>query len=177
MKNNFCKQCPRGLARPPTEICPMGREHAMSAQEGVGCPWGIASATHGYCFWTYIAANSDPDGRMDPVPDQEICAILGISRSALDKTSASAIAKLRAAKNSDDLKEFRQSVIDRASGMPDDNTIYMPDNFRIPLDDKREEEELPEELKEIKKRRKDRSMPIHRDGKKIDLYGLGRRKK
>jgi hypothetical protein len=74
-------------------------------------------------------------------------------------------------------------VMDIANRAPTDNTMYMPDNFRVNLplitDDRQDKEDLPEDLlpPEKTKRRKNRSMPTHRDGKKTDLYGIYSRKK
>lgn len=184
-RNKFCVLCPRQLRKPTTEPCSLGLQFVESLldkkrDEDTGCPWGIASAEHGYCFWTYIRAQSDDDGRMDPVPDSEICALLGITQAALEKTLASGIAKLKAAKDSMEMQEFRQAVIDRVATIPDDNTVYMPDNFRVPTPEPEEDENpegLPAELLEKPKRRRMNSMPLHRDGRKTDIFGITSRKK
>lgn len=188
-KNNFCQRCPRGLKSPPSELCPLGLEHVAAAQDGVrrrrdvedaGCPWGVASAEHGYCFWSWLRARSDGEGRMDPVPDKEICMLLGITQSALERTLASALAKAKAGKDEPEWQAFREAVIDRAAQMPDDNTVYLPDNFKVPLptqDDEEAAEDLPAELLVPDKRKRMNSMPLHRSGKRTDLYGLYSRKR
>jgi len=184
--NNFCRRCPRKLELPPTESCQLGLEFVTAQQESSrrrdveerGCPWGIASAAHSNCFWRWVHSRSDEDGRMEPMSDQEICNLLGISSSALEKTMASALVKLRAAKDTESVQEFREAVLAAAAAAPIDNTTYMPDNFRMPLPTNEEpaEEEIPNDLLPKEKRRRNRSMPIHKDGKKTDIFGIYSRK-
>jgi hypothetical protein len=180
--NNFCQKCPRKLNRPPNEACPLGLEHASSfATEGkrkrdleeVGCPWGITSAAHNYCFWNYVHSVSDEDGRMEPLPDAEICALLGITKATLENTLASALKKLKAVKDTPELQDFREYLIGRINVDTMDDTVYLPDSFKVEAPLESVDEELPEDLLvQEKPKRRNNSMPLHRSGKRTDLYGL-----
>lgn len=185
--NSFCQRCPRKLNIPPTEPCPLGLEYIAAAQddgrkrrdtEEVGCPWGIASAEHGYCFWRYLHDRSDEDGRMEPVPDKEICALLCITQSTLERTLASALAKAKANKDKPEWQAFRESVLDRANLDQGDNTVYLPDNFKVDatLPEDEAGEDLPEDLMPPEKKRRNNGLPLHRSGKRTDLFGLYSRK-
>lgn len=184
--NKFHQICPRRLPSAPIDACPLGMEYVTQGNtdnsRDFGCQWGVASASHGYCFWTLIRSRSDEDGRMEPFSDTEICNLLGITQAVLDKTFSSAVSKLKAIKNTPDMQEFRELVLEVADRAPTDNTMYMPDNFRVKIptvsEEDKAQEELPDDLLPPEKpRRKNRSMPLHRDGKKVDLYGITSKKK
>jgi len=180
--SNFCQKCPRRLSRPPGTPCALGLEHASSFStegkrkrdlEDVGCPWGITSAAHNYCFWKYVDDNSDEDGRMEPIPDNEICALLGITKTTLENTLASALKKLKALKDTQTLQDFREYLISRIDMDTMDDTVYLPDSFRVDAVAGANDEELPVDLLPPEKpRRRNNSMPLHRSGKRVDLYGL-----
>lgn len=184
--NSFCQRCPRKLHTPPNEPCPLGLEYVTAAQdetrkrrdtEDAGCPWGIASAEHGYCFWRYLHERSDADGRMEPIPDKEICALLCITQGTLERTLASALAKAKLNRDKPEWQAFRQAVLDRAALDAGDNTVYLPDNFKmVESSDEDEGEELPEDLLGDTKRKIRSGLPMHRSGKRTDLFGLYSRK-
>lgn len=138
-----------------------------------GCPWAISSAAHGHCFWSYAEGI---DG--ERVPDKEICDLLGINQSTLEKTLASALEKLKANKDSAEMQEWRETVLEAVERRTQDQTVYMPDSFRIDsgLTDEPAEEDLPTDLLGKDKPRRPRTQPIHRDGKKTDLFGLSSRR-
>jgi hypothetical protein len=134
-----------------------------------GCPWAISSAAHGHCFWSYA---EQIDG--ERVPDKEICDLLGINQSTLEKTLASALDKMKANKDSPEMFEWREAVLEAVERRSQDHTVYMPDSFKIDsgLTEEPAEEELPADLLPKETPRRSRSQPIHRDGKKTDLFGL-----
>jgi len=179
-KNNFCNRCPRKLSKLPTEMCSLGLEYitSQSDAESIGCPWGIASAEHNYCFWKWINAKTDLDGKMEPVPDKDTCQLLNITQNTLERTLSGAITKAKNHKGKTEWQGFREAVLDKAAIAPDDNTVYLPDNFRVEIPPEAQEtEELPQDLMPKDKRRKTNSMPMHRSGKKTDLYGLTSKRK
>jgi hypothetical protein len=173
------------LNTPPNEPCHLGLEFITAAQddgrrrrdtEEIGCPWGIASAEYGYCFWRYLHERSDADGRMEPVPDKEICALLGITQSTLERTLASALAKAKANKDRPEWQDFREGVLDRANLDQGDNTVYLPDNFKVEQPAEEVAEELPADLLPPEKKRRNNGLPMHRSGKRTDLFGIYSRK-
>lgn len=174
-KSKFCQTCPRRLNQPPTTPCPLAMEYLAAKQVTPGkepehgCPWAISSATHGHCFWSYA---DQIDG--ERIPDAEICALLGINQSTLEKTLASALDKLKAAKDEPEMQEWREAVLEAISRRSQDNTVYMPSSFKIEsgLDEDPAQEELPLDLLPKAPPRRSRAQPIHRDGKKTDLFGL-----
>jgi hypothetical protein len=182
---NFCAVCPLKLTKEPTEPCPraLERVHAIQAEGNKskadpdslpGCPWAINSAEHNYCFW-----NLYKDLDHNPIPDKEICNLLGISQQTLEKTFQSMIVKLQALRGTKVMDDLVEAIMERLATQDPDYTIYLPDSYAkaTPTD-----EEIPEEPDEdedaklaeeaTKKPRKNRGMPTHRSGNKSDLYGL-----
>jgi len=181
---SFCDKCPRKLRNAPTEPCPQGMEHATqpidndrrrgaaTTTEERGCPWGINSAAHGYCFWKYAETLQG-----SPATDKEICDLLGISQGVYERILASALAKAKANKDNPDWQGFREAVLEKAATSVTDNTMYIPSNFQndlplFPETKLEDEEELPEDMIGKEKKRKYRGQPIHRSGKRTDLYGI-----
>ena len=178
--SKFCERCPRRLNNTPDSPCTLGMEYAESQAEDRrkrdvderGCLWGISSAAHNYCFWKYAETLDEP------VPDEEISALLGLTKSGIDKTLSSAIEKLKKIKDTEELLELKEVILDVISRQEADNTVYMPDDFAIPIPsfsaEHQPNEELPDDLLDKIKtsRRKNKSLPTHRDGKKTDLFGL-----
>lgn len=173
---------------PPDAPCPLGLEYANSFSlesrrrkdlDEVGCPWGITSATHNYCFWKYIHDNSDEDGRMEPIADLEICALLGITKNTLENTYSSAIKKLKALKDTSELQDFREYLVSQIDSDNMDDTVYLPDSFKVELSPgDANDEELPKDLlPKDTPRRRNNSQPLHRSGKRTDLYGLYSKRK
>ncbi|MEM4379103.1 MAG: hypothetical protein QXL01_00250 [Thermoplasmatales archaeon] len=139
-----------------------------------GCPWYINSAEHNYCFWKFI---KDVD---ESISDKDICDLLLIDQQTLEATLNSAIAKLKDLKDTPELQEFREILLDKINSMDSDNTVYLPDEFLFIASEAPEEERDPEAdlfQDEKKKKRKGFGMPMHRDGKKVDLYGIYSKKK
>jgi hypothetical protein len=158
-------------------------EHGKGApEELLPCPWVIHSAEHNFCFWEY---NKELHG--NPVSDKEICKLLGITQIQLKEAYSSAIQKLQSDKDSDEIMELLESVESLSHSNQNDDTIYLPDTFREKIEDiaKKNEENIEEEAdaepKKIEKRGRkplfSPGMPIHRSGKKTDLFGLSKKPK
>ena len=185
----FKEVCPRQLSDLPCESCPIALEriNAIKAdgsdkkkrdsEPQVGCPWFVASSEHHFCFWVY---NQFLDG--DPASDREICDQLLISKPVLEKTFESAIEKLQEIKESPEMRDLVESVADMAEQSNVDFTSYMPSEFREAMDRTSvpavEDSDKPKEQKsKIKTRIKHPTgLPLHRDGRKVDLFGLYSRK-
>jgi len=174
-KGKFCDICPRRLGRPPTEPCPLAMQYIAAKvidpkkEPDYGCPWAISSAANGNCFWSYA---DSIDG--ERVPDKEICDLLGINQATLEKVLGGALDKLKANKDSATMQAWREAVLEAAARNSQDQTVYLPDSFRLDAGlTGADDEELPQDpLPATPPPRRSRSQPLHRDGKKTDLFGL-----
>lgn len=140
----------------------------------VGCDWYINSAEHDFCFWGYVTTVDRP------VPDKEICQLLNITQVQLRETYSSAIKKLQAMKDDQSVQDFMELVLSKVDNEEDASNFLISESvFATPKEDTDEtEEEMKSILQKKKKGRKIRNgMPVHRDGKKMDLFGLYSRKK
>ena len=185
----FNEVCPRQLKDLPCESCPIALEciNAIKSEGSdkkrrdidphVGCPWFVASAEHNYCFWVY---DQILDG--DAATDREICDLLLMSKSTLEKTVDSAISKLRELKDTAAIRDLVDSVSDVADQNHIDFTSYMPSEFKEAMD-KTNSKDTAEDTKKDKPRNSKGNvkhltgLPLHRDGKKTDLWGLYSRSK
>lgn len=185
MRHSACKNCPVIVDADNPCTYALERVHAIQADpkgdvdSHPGSDWYIMSKEHGYCFWNYV---KDMDG---PVPDKEICRLLGITQTVLKETYASAIEKLRANKDHPDVKAFYETVME-LSAMRKDDTDYLNDEVSIQgikanlvenSQDKDDElaiiesvEGFKEDPNKKKRGRKPRGQPLHRDGRKTDIY-------
>jgi hypothetical protein len=146
-----------------------GSKKKIDVDIEVGCPWFINSSEYGYSFWKFAKTLEEP------VPDKDICDLLMIDHETLEETYLSAIKKLKKLKDTEDLQDFKEALIRKINTQAQDNTVYLPDEFAVEASYSSEEEKDQEaELfnDEKKRIRKGFGMPIHRDGKKTDLYGL-----
>ena len=180
----FLMECPRGLDQPPCEACPLALE-SINRIKGLGkkdhdnenlpCDWFILNQEFHHCFWVYYKMLDD-----DPSTDKEICDMLMINKATLEKDFKSAIQKLIANKDREDVKIFIEMIIEKTSEKGIDYGIYMPSQFRDSIkkivSEKHEETEEEKEGK-IKKKKHPTGLPLHRDGKKVDIYSLGSKKK
>jgi hypothetical protein len=141
------------------------RNKSANLDVEVGCPWYINSAEHNFCFWKFA---NDLDGSV--TSDREICQLLGISQPQLNEIFNSAIDRLRHPKNEEAMQHFVDAVTDRIATQSDDNTVYLPESFRVAIE--RQEEKAAEPEEEIKPVKRGFGMPLHRDGSKVDLFGL-----
>jgi len=185
----FCEKCPRKLNAPPGEACPLALETVNNRIAGgrrmeddaPKCPWAINSATHNYCFWN-LAEHLDND----PIPDKEVCQLLNMSQTCVDRTLARAIQKTKALRGTPEVDHWIELLKDRINSTASDDTVYFPDHFRTSIETANEpeeilsdEEKLANELDSIanekekkKKRLKKSGMPVHRSESKLDIYGL-----
>jgi len=180
--NRFRKVCPRHLECLPNEPCPLALEQINAIKaEGTdkrkrdadplpGCPWYIASAEHNNCFWSLSRCLEG-----DTVPDREICDMLLINKYSLERTTDSLIEKLKALKDTEMMQDFKDSVLDMIDSQSVDYTNYMPNEFRDSIAKAAEPES--DDKPKVKLRKHPTGLPLHRDGTKVDLYGLTSRRK
>lgn len=175
-KNCICKA--NGLSDLPCDLA-LERIYAMQTDNpknpnsdiNVGCEWYINSAEHNYSWWNYVKTLDEP------IPDKEICQLLNISSSQLKEIYNSAIKKLQGIQKTKEFKDFVETVTESISNKNSDiyeyHSVSDVDSISNIVDSNKEEEEEP---KKKTKPKKGFGMPIHRDQKKIDLYGLYSRK-
>lgn len=142
-----------------------------SDQINTGCPWFINSAEHNYSFWNYIKTLDEP------VADKDICDLLMIDGLTLHSTFDSAVSKLKKLKNTPELQELKEALLDKMNSISQDDTVYLPDEFMSVVDGamleaKKEELKDPDaDLFQDKPRKKRmNSQPLHIGGKKTDIY-------
>lgn len=134
-----------------------------------GCKWAINSAEHNYCFWEYA---KDLDA---PIPIKTIAALLGMTVQGVKAELESALEKLRSIKDSPLITDLVALVGELGKndpavpGVPTQELQEYLEKIRQYHENNPNED--PEEFKPKKPGRK-HSMPIHRDGKKVDLYGI-----
>lgn len=183
--SRFCEVCPLKLTSEPGEPCPraLERVHAIQAEGGKskvdpdslpGCPWAINSAEHSYCFW-----NLYKDLDYNPIPDKEICNLLGINQQTLEKTFESLVGKLQELRGTKIMDDLVEAIMERLASQDPDYTIYLPDSYAkaepdetIPPEPEEDEDAKLAEEATKKKPRKHLGMPVHRSGSKSDLFGL-----
>jgi hypothetical protein len=142
------------------------------AEPESGCPWFVVSAEYNYCFWVY---NKSLDS--EPMTDREICDMLLISKPVLEKTFDAAIDKLKLLKDSSVIRELAESVAAVVEQSSVDYTTYMPSEFREVIKTLEEAQATePQKEKPKAKAKHPTGLPLHRDGKKVDLFGLYNRK-
>jgi hypothetical protein len=180
LKSERCISCRKGESGP----CQLALERIYAIQglkkkvdsDAItsGCPWYINSSDDNYSFWQY-AKTLDA-----PVSDKEICDLLLIDQATLNASYESALNKLRQLKDTPELQMFKEAVLDKIASADDDQTVYMPDEFRDRVDSefskvKNEEKEHDPDAEQFidkPKKTKGLGMPMHRDGNKVDLYGI-----
>lgn len=191
-----CELCPCRINSNNPSPMALERIHAIQAEkslnkkrnktqlavnsEDLGCPWSINSAEHKYCFHIY-KINMDT-----PVPDREICKLLGITQTQLKETYESAVAKLIKIKDEPEMQEWRDLLYEKIACQPDNSALDVGESIIKKAtenskgeDEESKEENIREAIEKIKKTRKINmsGQPVHRDGKKIDLYNLTSSKK
>jgi len=143
-----------------------------------GCDFYINSSDHNYCFWQFSKTLTSP------LSDKEICQLLGISQLHLREDYNSSISKLKEIKDEPDMKEFMELILEKIRVDKNLDIFVLNDGAGDVNDSGSEKSESEEEIRAsieaIKKRRKGKSnsaQPLHRDGKKTDLYSLNSKKK
>lgn len=186
--SKFFKVCLRKLNDLPDAPCPLALEcineiksELASGKSDVDsdelskkhhmCPWFVASADYNYCFWKLYQSLSDSSKT-----DKEICDLLMINKFTLDKIVKNAIKKLKSDENKKQMLDFKEAVKEVSELEAFDHTTYMPSEFKNQLANIEELEEETEEPALPKIKKKLHSLPVHRSGKKIDIYGLSKPK-
>lgn len=196
--SKFCNKCPRKLASLPSEPCPLALERInarmadrrLDEDKAPGCPWAVNSAEYSYCFWALAEDLHD-----DPKTDKEICQLLNITPTTLDKIEASIFEKLRARRGEEDMEQWIELLKHKVESKHVDDTIYMPDQFRsevekaqptVPEEDEdldpdaklaKELGDMADEKEKRRKRLQKSGMPVHRSGTKTDIFGITSKKK
>lgn len=180
--SKFYDVCPRQLDCLPCEACPLAldrinaikaesaaeRKQNHDAEPNVGCPWFIASSDHNYCFWSYNESLGN-----DPASDREISDLLLMSKATLTQEYTDAISKLTLIKDSQLIQDLRDTVMDHANNSGDvDYTTYMPNEFRSAIAKVETDGADQEPKQKVKLRKHPTGLPLHRDKRKVDLYGL-----
>ena len=142
-----------------------------------GCAWFINSAEHNYCFWKYA------EDLVAPVKDKEICHLLGLTQQELKEIYNSAIQKLQANKSNPDVALFieglREKIQKDHEQIVTQHEVCVTDIVGPESADG--EEKLLSDIDKlannapVKKRgRPPRfgNQPMHRSGKRVDLYGI-----
>jgi hypothetical protein len=186
--SKFKGVCPRELDSLPTDPCPLALECINSVKaEGVdkkkvketeptsGCPWFVASADYNYCFWSFY---QDMD---EAVPEKTINDLLLINKPTQEFIVKTAVDKLILQKDSSEMQEFKETVLDISSSQAPDYTAYMPSEFRESLHkdsiaNQEGEEEKPKKVKKQKMKKHPTGLPLHRSGLRVDLWGLSNKK-
>ena len=191
VSNRFKETCLRKLENLPSNACPLalerinvirspGEDKKKRETERVGgCPYFVTDSGCQYCFWVKVS------GKIDNFTDKEICDSLLLSPAQLEKAISSGLFKLRTINDSLEMKDFQESVHEYGLLNDDDPTVYLPDDFRGTLDTSLipeiAEEPVTEEIDNLSSPPKQsghrNGMPLHRDGKKVQLYGLYSKKK
>lgn len=111
--HSFWNSCPRNLEQLPTEPCPMGKPEKNKkgrVTKEPECPWWIDSPEHNYCFWSYVRANSSPDGQMEPMMQNEIAKMLGCSSTKIHFILKEAIEKIKKGPYAHILEDFADGL-------------------------------------------------------------------
>ena len=181
----FKMECQRGLDEYPCEDCPLALDKINAIKSKgkgeyneddlPGCSWYISNAEYHYCFWLYYKMCED-----DPATDKEICDMLLISKATLEKDFKSAIQKLYAKRDTEEVKALIEMIVERSSSKGVDYGIYMPSQFRDSIKrvvtDSHDTIE-PEQEKKRGKKKHPTGLPLHRSGLRVDLYGLSNKTK
>ena len=170
-KNKCCGSCPSRDGQPsPLAI---ERIHALQTNKKVadldtlpGCQWAINSAEHQYCFWDMTATISVP------VDDNEIRQLLCLSKQQLKEIEKSALSKLQAKKDSPLMVEFQGILRDKIAANSEGNGYTVEHTINEEVVEEKDENEIVDEILSKRSGINYAGQPLHRDGKKVDLYGL-----
>jgi hypothetical protein len=172
--------CPHALARIEAIACSKDRCDSDDPELG-GCPWFVNDPSYDYCF-----AKMMKDIQHNPLgtktEDKDICHLLCLKRKQLKEIEESAFAKLRAAAEAGDpeivefirlLKEKVQILNAKESEVSGDIMDIIQDIGDDSLfGDSFEAEDYVPAKRGRKKKIEGLGMPIHRSGKKLDMFGL-----
>lgn len=104
---NFWNTCPRKLDSLPDEPCGLGYESSkMRGNMTPSCPWWVNSKEHNYCFWRWLKDKSTPDGKMDPLLQNEIAKLFGCSSTKVHFILKEALESLKKSEYLEILAEY-----------------------------------------------------------------------
>lgn len=181
-KCKLCKTCPTSKSKIAPSQYALNKIYEIQTDcnkktydnDQSKCDWFINSSEYGYCFWR-LAEEID-----SPIADREICHLECITHNQLKDIINSAIYKLKQAYDNGDksVREFVESLIDKIKSQKQDDTVYISNEIKQAIDDHEStisdietEREIEDSIPK-KRGRRPMGMPIHRDGVKVDLYGL-----
>ncbi len=132
------------------------------------CEWYVNSSEYGYCFWRML---EDIDGQV--MSDKDICNLLLLTPAQYKEALESAILKLKKQYDAgnQDVVDYIESLFEKVKAEGDNDVIYTSQDISSVIDSTDTKEEIEESVPK-KKPRRSLAMPVHRDGKKSDLYGL-----
>ena len=172
-KHKLCDSCPVNSGDGVSHYALKAIESVQNKESEHGpacCPYYVNSKIHGYCFWKFLSYE------FEPINMQNISSLLCISVPEVKLALDSAIKKIKKGFEDDnpEIVDFIELIRNKIQ-MYDNVTDFaeLPEGIlqNIPKHD--EEEEIEEQKK--KKGRPKRTpldMPIHRSGKRVDIYGL-----
>ena len=190
INKKLCKGCPVASGSPKPCQAALERVHRIQLENASKkeitpqkeeCPWAINSIDHKYCFWLLV---QDMDA---PLTDKEICQLEGITQKQLNETFASALRKLKRKILDPVMVEWKEMLLEYIQSTDSDinrgefisegyeqieSIGVTEDEEDLKHDD---EDKILDDIQKLKSGRKVNlfGMPLHRYGKKVDLYGLG----
>lgn len=115
---NFWNTCPKKLDFLPTEPCDLGKAASeMKTDASPPCEWWVNSKEHHYCFWRYIQDVGLPNGKMDPLLQNEIAGLLGCSSTKIHFILKEGLEKLKKSEYLDILSDYNQSETELDAGI------------------------------------------------------------
>ncbi len=104
---NFWNSCPLKLDLMPDSPCALGRESSqLKSNTPPSCEWWINSEEHNFCFWRWVQDISLPDGRMDPLLQNEIAKLMNCSSTKIHFILKEAFENLKNSDYIDVLKDY-----------------------------------------------------------------------
>jgi hypothetical protein len=176
-----CRQCPYRTQRNEPSPSAIERIHYLQSSGGKrievdtlpGCSYAIDSVEHNYCFWVYAESLNLP------VEDKEVRQLLCLTQIQIKEITENAINKLQNIKDNALMTEFKEILLEKIDTYNSDNSFVQaaavtPDEVE---ENTETEEKIREDILSLKKKGMNiTGQPLHRDGKKVDLYGLYTRK-
>lgn len=179
-KCKLCKSCPANKEDGNPSGSALNSIYALQTkditidnleQKKNQCEWYINSSDHDYCFWKYAR---EIDG--STASDKEICNLLLMTNKELKETLASALKKLKNEYDSGepDVIEFIELLTDKVVSQYQAVEVCIPGTLKGLFCSVVIDSDETDDAVDIKKKpgRKPQVMPLHRNGKKCDLYGL-----
>lgn len=171
-KCKFCNQCP---ANTGTGASPFALKAIELVKEDPNadlsscCPYYINSKAHDYCFWKFI------DQDLEPMYVQTIATLLCLNPSLVRSAQESGIRKIKEMYKQGvpeivDFIDLIRSKVVMQENLSDFAELSEEIQQQLAINNNNEVEEITQKSNE--KRRKPLDMPVHRGGKKTDIYGI-----